>query len=147
MLRIPFATAIAVGSVVTEGLWDEPPVDAVSTPPICFEWVVLESFVRKAKETGARAATGVPARRKRPPSSPRLAFRVLEHQNTAGRSYLEAEVDERARNQTAEDVRTTCSFARAERLLGREYHGRFLIELLQNAADAWRNDPRSSSER
>ena len=37
----------------------------------------------------------------------------------------------------------TCSFARAERLLGREYHGRFLIELLQNAADAWREDARS----
>ncbi|CAN5899297.1 hypothetical protein BH23ACT11_BH23ACT11_14530 [soil metagenome] len=37
-----------------------------------------------------------------------------------------------------EDVRTTYSFARAERLLGQEYHGRFLIELLQNAADASR---------
>ncbi len=46
---------------------------------------------------------------------------------------------------TAEEVRTTCSFARAERLLGREYHGRFLIELLQNAADACRNDPRVKS--
>ncbi|MGY1777738.1 sacsin N-terminal ATP-binding-like domain-containing protein [Geodermatophilus sp. SYSU D00804] len=42
-------------------------------------------------------------------------------------------------HRTAEQVQTTCSFARAERLLGREYHGRFLIELLQNAADAWRN--------
>lgn len=39
---------------------------------------------------------------------------------------------------TVEEVKATCSFARAERLLGREYHGRFLIELLQNAADAWR---------
>lgn len=29
--------------------------------------------------------------------------------------------------------------ARAERLIGQEYHGRFLIELLQNAADASRN--------
>ena len=47
-------------------------------------------------------------------------------------------VAERAAHTTAEQVRTTCSFARAERLLGREYHGRFLIELLQNAADAWR---------
>lgn len=65
----------------------------------------------------------------------------------ATRAYLQAEVAERARHTTAEAVRTTCSFARAERLLGREYHGRFLIELLQNAADAWRNDPRSLSER
>jgi hypothetical protein len=32
--------------------------------------------------------------------------------------------------------KTPCSFARAERLLGRDYHGRLLIELLQNA-DAW----------
>lgn len=61
-----------------------------------------------------------------------------------GRAYLEAAVAERARHDTAEEVRTTCSFARAERLLGREYHGRFLIELLQNAADAWLGDPRSS---
>lgn len=63
------------------------------------------------------------------------------------REYIEKEVEERSRHDTAEDVRTTCSFARAERLLGREYHGRFLIELLQNAADAWREDPRSRRDR
>ena len=57
------------------------------------------------------------------------------------RSYLEAEVRTRLIHETEESVRTTCSFARAERLLGREYHGRFLIEMLQNAADAWRNRP------
>jgi hypothetical protein len=61
----------------------------------------------------------------------------------SAREYLEREVRERAHHATAEEVRTTCSFARAERLIGREYHGRFLIELLQNAADAWRNDLRS----
>src|SRR4051812_43920219 len=54
------------------------------------------------------------------------------------RSFVEARVAERAGHHTAEQVQMTCSFARAERLLGREYHGRFLIELLQNAADAWR---------
>ncbi len=63
------------------------------------------------------------------------------------RQYLAIEVALRANHATAEQVRTTCSFARAERLLGREYHGRFLIELLQNAADAWRNDPRSATAR
>lgn len=71
----------------------------------------------------------------------------LEFMNTvldvAGRELLEREVEARVEHKTAESVRTTCSFARAERLLGGEYHGRFLIELLQNAADAWRNDPRS----
>jgi hypothetical protein len=55
------------------------------------------------------------------------------------RSYLEAEARTRLIHETEESVRTTCSFARAERLLGREYHGRFLIEMLQNASDAWRN--------
>ena len=54
------------------------------------------------------------------------------------RRFIEERVTERARRNTAEQVQDTCSFARAERLLGREYHGRFLIELLQNAADAWR---------
>lgn len=65
----------------------------------------------------------------------------------SAREYLANEVALRASHLTAEQVRTTCSFARAERLLGREYHGRFLIELLQNAADAWRNDPRSATAR
>ncbi len=54
------------------------------------------------------------------------------------RAFIEERVAERARRNTAEQVHETCSFARAERLLGREYHGRFLIELLQNGADAWR---------
>jgi len=48
-----------------------------------------------------------------------------------------AEETENTEN-TEEQVEEACSFARAERILGREYHGRFLIELLQNAADAWR---------
>ena len=61
------------------------------------------------------------------------------------KEYLEREVNERASHKSKEDVRTTCSFARAERLIGREYHGRFLIELLQNAADAWRSDDRSNN--
>lgn len=50
----------------------------------------------------------------------------------------------RAHHAKAEDVRITCSFARAEKLLGREYHGRFLIELLQNAADASRGEDEAS---
>lgn len=54
------------------------------------------------------------------------------------RALIEHRVVERATRLTAEQVEEACSFARAERILGREYHGRFLIELLQNAADAWR---------
>lgn len=54
------------------------------------------------------------------------------------RDEVTRRVAERAKHVTAEDVQNTCSFARAERLFASEYHGRFLIELLQNAADAWR---------
>jgi hypothetical protein len=68
----------------------------------------------------------------------------IDTQPYGAREYLGAEVAERASHTTAEDVRTTCSFASAERLLGREYHGRFLIELLQNAADASRSDDTTS---
>jgi len=62
----------------------------------------------------------------------------------AARHLIETRVAERATRNTAEEVQETCSFARAERLLGREYHGRFLIELLQNAADAWRDRGRDA---
>jgi hypothetical protein len=57
---------------------------------------------------------------------------------SAGRGELETVVLGRATLKTEDDVLSALSFARAEMLFGREYHGRFLIELLQNAADAWR---------
>jgi hypothetical protein len=46
------------------------------------------------------------------------------------RTLLEERVSERAEHRTEGAVQDTCSFARAERLLSNEYHGRFLIELL-----------------
>lgn len=52
--------------------------------------------------------------------------------------FLVDEVLQRCRFTRAEDVRKLASLANAERQFGREYHGRFVIELLQNAADAWR---------
>src|SRR4051812_189742 len=64
---------------------------------------------------------------------------------SAARALLAEAVRQRARHATDEQVQETCSFARAERLLGREYHGRFLIELLQNAADAWRGCAKNGS--
>ena len=51
---------------------------------------------------------------------------------------LAEEILQRCRFTRAEDVRKLASLANAERQFGREYHGRFVIELLQNAADAWR---------
>ncbi len=65
-----------------------------------------------------------------------------------GRELVTRVVAERcAAHTTSEQVQMTLSFARAERLLGREYHGRFLIELLQNAADAWRATGRTGRSR
>lgn len=58
--------------------------------------------------------------------------------STAARRAIELAVIERAQHSSKSKAQDTWSFARAERLLGKEYHGRFLIELLQNAADAWR---------
>jgi hypothetical protein len=57
----------------------------------------------------------------------------------AARRTVESAVLERAHHASKSKAQDTWSFARAERLLGKEYHGRFLIELLQNAADAWRD--------
>ena len=55
----------------------------------------------------------------------------------SARQLLESIVIERATHDTPDKVGDTRSFANMERTLTREYWGRFLIELLQNARDAW----------
>ena len=55
----------------------------------------------------------------------------------AVRQYIETTVRKRARHTTSDKVGDTRSFANMEQTLTREYWGRFLIELLQNARDAW----------
>lgn len=47
MQRVRFVTASAVGAMACETLADELPVDGITTPAICFEWLVIESFVRR----------------------------------------------------------------------------------------------------
>lgn len=47
MLRIRFITAMAVGALAVQDLWDEPPSDGKTTPAIAFEWLVIEAFVRR----------------------------------------------------------------------------------------------------
>lgn len=47
MRWVRFTTAMAVGAVSTESLADEQPHDGVSTPAICFEWLLIEAFVRR----------------------------------------------------------------------------------------------------
>jgi len=54
-----------------------------------------------------------------------------------GREQIHEAIARRATHRDPEDVSRTVSLANGERLFGHEYHGRFLIELLQNAADAW----------
>ena len=54
-----------------------------------------------------------------------------------GRKQIHEAIARRATHRDPEDVRRTVSLANGEQLFGHEYHGRFLIELLQNAADAW----------
>ncbi|MBA2566365.1 MAG: DUF3883 domain-containing protein [Thermoleophilaceae bacterium] len=54
-----------------------------------------------------------------------------------GREQIHEAIARRATHGDPEDVSRTVSLANGERLFGHEYHGRFLIELLQNAADAW----------
>lgn len=58
MRRVRFLTAIAVGSVVNEPLVDEVPQDGISSAAICFEWIVLESFVRRLRDDDW--TTGIP---------------------------------------------------------------------------------------
>jgi hypothetical protein len=54
-----------------------------------------------------------------------------------GREQIHKAIARRATHRDPEDVSRTVSLANGERLFGQEYYGRFLIELLQNAADAW----------
>lgn len=62
MQRMRFVTATAVGALACEGLVDMPPADGVSTPSICFEWVVLEAFVRRLNPS--EIPSGVPGSNK-----------------------------------------------------------------------------------
>ncbi|QZT60288.1 hypothetical protein [Mycolicibacterium austroafricanum] len=47
MQRIRFVTAMAIGAMVCETLIDEMSADGISTPSICFEWLVVEGLVRR----------------------------------------------------------------------------------------------------
>ena len=60
-----------------------------------------------------------------------------EWESVTGREQIHEAIARRATHRDPEDVSRTVSLANGERLFGHEYHGRFLIELLQNAADAW----------
>lgn len=61
MRRVRFVTAMAVGSLVCETLADDLPGDGISTPSICFEWLVLEAFIRRR---GSELPAGLPGSQK-----------------------------------------------------------------------------------
>jgi hypothetical protein len=63
------------------------------------------------------------------------------------RSEILDQVRRWARHENVGDVGTTSSFANMEALLRREYHGRFVIELVQNARDAWYANGRPREQR
>jgi hypothetical protein len=62
MSRVRFVTAIAVGALACETLGDELPADGISTPAICFEWLVVEGFVRRLP--AGRVPPGIPGSQK-----------------------------------------------------------------------------------
>lgn len=60
MRRVRFVTAAAVGALASEELLDLTPADGLSSPSICFEWLVLEAFARRDGQDHALDAAGVP---------------------------------------------------------------------------------------
>lgn len=62
MQRVRFVTAMAVGAMACETLADEIAADGMSTPSICFEWLVIEGFVRRL--SSADIPPGVPGSQK-----------------------------------------------------------------------------------
>lgn len=60
MRRVRFVTASAIGALSFEELFDMSPADGLSSPSICFEWLVLEAFARRDAQDHALDAAGVP---------------------------------------------------------------------------------------
>ncbi|MFC7247614.1 hypothetical protein ACFQO7_34560 [Catellatospora aurea] len=61
MGQVRFVTAMAVGSLACETLAEQTPADGISTPAICFEWLMVEAFVRRL---GKDLPSGIPGSQK-----------------------------------------------------------------------------------
>jgi hypothetical protein len=83
MRRIRFVTASAVGALAASDLGDLLPADGQSTPSICFEWVVLEAFARRAGLDAPLEVSGVPG-------SAKTRSVILQGQRLTGRNYLKS---------------------------------------------------------
>lgn len=83
MLRIRFVTAMAAAASCCEGIDDEVVArDGVSTAPIAFEWILIESFVRRYRNK--LPSTGIPGTQKA------IAVVLGEGQRLTARSYLKS---------------------------------------------------------
>ena len=81
MRRIRFVTAMAVGSMVCETLGNEIAFDDISTPTICFEWMVIEAFIRRI--SAQDLPSGIPG-------SQKARAVVAKSQRLSAATYLKA---------------------------------------------------------
>ena len=83
MRRIRFLTASAVGALAAESLVDVLPVDRMSTPTICFEWLVLEAFARRSGKDLPLESSGIPG-------SSKVRSVLAQGKRLAARNYLKS---------------------------------------------------------
>lgn len=83
MRRVRFVTAAAVGALASDDLFDVPPTDGVSSPSICFEWLVLEAFARRPTEGAPLDSSGVPG-------SAKVRSVVAQNKRLMARNYLKS---------------------------------------------------------
>src|SRR3546814_11859318 len=77
MSRVRFLTAMAISSIVTDEVGELLILDGRATPPLAFEWLLIEGFVRKKLPLptgvpGTTKARGVLSRNGRLGASPYL---------------------------------------------------------------------------
>ena len=83
MRRIRFLTASVVGAVASDDLFDVVPVDGVSSPSVCFEWLVLEAFARSKGNGSPLESAGVPG-------SSKVREVLLRGNRLSARNYLKS---------------------------------------------------------
>lgn len=83
MRRIRFLTVSAVGALAAEDVVDVLPVDRISTPSICFEWLVLEAFARRGGQDQPLLASGIPG-------SSKVRSVLAQGKRLAARNYLKS---------------------------------------------------------
>lgn len=83
MRRVRFVTASALGAAACDALFDLPPFDGVSSPSICFEWLVLEAFARRNSQDSALDSSGVPG-------SSKVRAVLAQTRRLTARNYLKS---------------------------------------------------------